>query len=446
MRRRRRRHYKRNRRFPYGVLTGALLILLVGIGTFVWTHRGKESDLQKEDAQIEPAKPEEGLRTDIKQPEEESDSSRPQKEEPEAEPQEPPEPEPTAEELLQQEIEAVLADMTMEEKICQMFILTPEQLTGVSGVTAAGDTTKSKLKEYPVGGLIYFSSNLVSEDQTREMLENTKAYGKEIEGLPLFLCIDEEGGRVARIGRNAAFSVEQVKPMGQINNEEEAYQAGMVIGSYLCDLGFNVDFAPDADVLTNERNTVIGDRSFGSDPERVTRMASAVSDGLHAEGVLSAFKHFPGHGATEADTHEGYAYTEKTYEELRAAELIPFAAAKECGVDMVMVAHISLPNVVGDSTPSSLSHKMITEILRGDLGFEGLVVTDSMSMGAVTEHYSSGEAAAKAVEAGADLLLMPKNFQEAFQGIRDAVSSGRITEERIEESLQRILRVKLSME
>ncbi len=446
MRRRRRRHYKRNRRFPYGVLAGAVLILLVGIGTFVWTHRGKESDLQKEDAQIEPAKPEEGLRTDIKQPEEGSDSSRPQKEEPEAEPQEPPEPEPTAEELLQQEIEAVLADMTMEEKICQMFILTPEQLTGVSGVTAAGDTTKSKLKEYPVGGLIYFSSNLVSEDQTREMLENTKAYGKEIEGLPLFLCIDEEGGRVARIGRNAAFSVEQVKPMGQINNEEEAYQAGTVIGSYLCELGFNVDFAPDADVLTNERNTVIGDRSFGSDPERVTRMASAVSDGLHAEGILSAFKHFPGHGATEADTHEGYAYTEKTYEELRAAELIPFAAAKECGVDMVMVAHISLPNVVGDSTPSSLSHKMITEILRGDLGFEGLVVTDSMSMGAVTEHYSSGEAAAKAVEAGADLLLMPKNFQEAFQGIRDAVSSGRITEERIEESLQRILRVKLSME
>ena len=202
MRRRRRRHYKRNRRFPYGVLAGAVLILLVGIGTFVWTHRGKESDLQKEDAQIEPAKPEEGLRTDIKQPEEGSDSSRPQKEEPEAEPQEPPEPEPTAEELLQQEIEAVVADMTTEEKICQMFILTPEQLTGVSGVTAAGDTTKSKLKEYPVGGLIYFSSNLVSEDQTREMLENTKAYGKEIEGLPLFLCIDEEGGRVARIGRD----------------------------------------------------------------------------------------------------------------------------------------------------------------------------------------------------------------------------------------------------
>ena len=146
----------------------------------------------------------------------------------------------------------------------KMFILTPEQLTGVSGVTAAGDTTKSKLKEYPVGGLIYFSSNLVSEDQTREMLENTKAYGKEIEGLPLFLCIDEEGGRVARIGRNAAFSVEQVKPMGQINNEEEAYQAGTVIGSYLCELGFNVDFAPDADVLTNERNTVIGDRSLAA--------------------------------------------------------------------------------------------------------------------------------------------------------------------------------------
>ena len=233
--------------------------------------------------------------------------------------------------------------------------------------------------------------------------------------------------------------------MGQLTTEEEAYRAGTVIGAYLRELGFNTDFAPDADVLTNEKNTVIGDRSFGSDPDKAARMAAAVSKGLHTEGILSTFKHFPGHGATEGDTHDGYAYTEKTYEELKAAELVPFAAAGECGADMVMAAHISLPKIVGDSTPASLSYKMITEILREDLGFQGLVVTDAMNMGAIGEHYSTKEAAVKAVEAGVDLLLMPKDFQEAFQGIKEAVSSGRIGEERIEESLQRILRVKLQM-
>ena len=161
---------------------------------------------------------------------------------------------------------------------------------------------------------------------------------------------------------------------------------------------------------------------------------------------MSAFKHFPGHGATKDDTHEGYAYSERSYEELKSAELVPFAAAQECGVDMVMVAHISLPEVTGDHTPSSLSHRMITEILRGDLGYEGLVITDALNMGAIAEAYSSGEAAVRAVEAGVDLLLMPKNFSEACEGIQQAVLEERISEERLEESVRRILRVKLLME
>ena len=300
----------------------------------------------------------------------ETGASKPQESEQGHEPlksQEPEPPESTEEELLEQEIETFLNKMTLEQKICQMFIITPEQLTGASPVTAAGETTKSRLEEYPVGGLIYFAQNLVSEDQTKEMLANTMEFAEETENLPIFLCVDEEGGRVARVGKNPVFQVEHIRPMGQITDEEEAYQAGMVIGGYLRELGFNVDFAPDADVITNEKNTVIGDRSFGSDPQTVTRLATAVSNGLHAQGILSTFKHFPGHGATEADTHQGYAYAKRTYEELMAAELVPFAAANENDVDMVMAAHISLPDLLGDDTPCSLSYKMITEILREDL-------------------------------------------------------------------------------
>ncbi|MCI8374466.1 MAG: glycoside hydrolase family 3 protein [Lachnospiraceae bacterium] len=435
---RRRRRRRRNQNRLKGFILAVLLLLLAGTGAFLWKTALRRTEGHREE---EPVKMEERLEDagelpeQAEVPQESVDTGLEQLGQ-----------EPTQEELLGQRIEELLGEMTLEEKICQLFILTPDQLTGVSPVTAAGEATRSSLEKYPVGGLIYFSSNLVSEAQTKEMLEAVRDYGREVEGLPLFLCIDEEGGRVARIGNHPAFSVEHVRPMGEITSQEEAYEAGAAIGGYLRELGFNVDFAPDADVITNEKNTVIGDRSFGNDPQKVTELAAAVTEGLHGEGILSAFKHFPGHGATKDDTHEGYAYSERSYEELKSAELVPFAAAQECGVDMVMVAHISLPEVTGDHTPSSLSHRMITEILRGDLGYEGLVITDALNMGAIAKAYSSGEAAVRAVEAGVDLLLMPKNFSEACEGIQQAVLEERISEERLEESVRRILRVKLLME
>ncbi len=263
--------------------------------------------------------------------------------------------------------------------------------------------------------------------------------------MPLFTCIDEEGGRVARIGNNSGFSVEDVGAMYYLNSKEEAYQAGATIGAYLSNLGFNFDFAPDADVLSNPRNNVIGDRSFGEDPGIVKERSVAYSDGLHSANVLSTFKHFPGHGATEGDTHAGFAYTNKSYEELKQEDLVPFAAAGAAGVDAIMVAHISPPNVIGDNTPCTLSKKVITDILRGDLGYEGLVVTDALNMGAISQHYSSGEAAVMAVEAGVDLLLMPKNFESAVKGIKTAVQDGRITEARLDASMRRIIRAKLML-
>ena len=341
-------------------------------------------------------------------------------------------------------VEVLLSEMTLEEKVYQMFIVTPEQLTGVSKVTAAGNLTKQKLKQYPVGGLVYFSANLVSRNQTKTMLTKVQKYANEIEGVDLFLCVDEEGGRVARVANNKAFRVKNVGPMANVSSEKEAYDCGETIGAYLSELGFNVNFAPDADVLTKSGSAVIGNRSFGSDAGLVTKYAVAYSNGLHANGIMSTFKHFPGHGATEADTHEGYAYTNATYEELMATELQPFSAAQVCGVDLVMVAHISAPTIVGDDTPCSLSEKMITGILRTDLGYDGLVITDAMNMGAIAKNYDSGIAAKMAVKAGVDMILMPNDFQAAYSGLYTAVRSGEISEERIDESVRRILTAKIS--
>jgi len=339
-------------------------------------------------------------------------------------------------------VDEILLDMTLEEKIYQMFIVTPEQLTGAGTVTSVGETTKNSLQKYPVGGIIYFAKNLTGTSQTKTMLANTQTYSYEVTGLPMFTCIDEEGGRVARIANNPTFGVTNVGPMSDIKDATSAYQAGATMGKYLSNLGFNWDFAPDADVITNSANTVIGNRSFGSDSVLVKELALSVSKGLNDYGVMSTFKHFPGHGATEGDTHEGYAYTNKTYDQLQQSELVPFAAAQSGGVDAVMIAHISLPNVVGDHTPCTLSYKVVTEILRNDLGYRGLVVTDAMNMGAIANNYSSANATVMAVKAGCDVILMPKDFHAAANALKEAVLNGTISEERINASVRRILNAK----
>ena len=347
---------------------------------------------------------------------------------------------------IDEQVEMLLQSMTLEEKVYQMIIVAPEQLTGYASVTAAGETTRQCLVKYPVGGLIYFANNIVTPNQTQTMISNTQKYAMEIENIPLFICVDEEGGRVARIGNNSAFNVESFNSMSTIADEIQAYHVGDTIGRYLNQYGFNFDFAPDADVITNPDNTVIGDRSFGTDADKVTKLAIAVSNGLRANNVLSTFKHFPGHGATEGDTHEGFAYTNKTYEELLKSELKPFMAAGTKDVDAVMVAHISVPNIVGDNTPCTLSEKMITDILRGDLNYQGLIVTDALNMKAITNLYTSSEAAVLAVKAGNDILLMPDNFKEAAAGVINAVARGEISEERINESVRRIINKKITLQ
>lgn len=346
-------------------------------------------------------------------------------------------------------IDRVLDSMTLEEKVNQLFMITPEALTGVGTVIQAGDGTREALEEHPVGGLIYFAQNLKDPDQTRTMLENTQEYASARSGFPIFLSVDEEGGQVARVGSNPAFGVPEIGNMSEVGaggDTQEAYETGSTIGAYLKDLGFNMDAAPDADVLTNPANEVVKYRSFGSDPELVSRMAAAELKGLNDQGIIGMYKHFPGHGGTTADSHEGYVYVEENLEELKSGALVPFQDGADNGLRVIMVSHIACPEVTGDNTPATLSRQLVTDLLRENMGFDGLVITDALNMGAITEQYSSGEAAVAALNAGVDMLLMPADFQAAYDGVMAALENGELTEERIDESVRRILEIKLGME
>ncbi|MCR4690290.1 MAG: glycoside hydrolase family 3 protein [Lachnospiraceae bacterium] len=342
-------------------------------------------------------------------------------------------------------IDGLLSSLSVEQKAAQLFFITPEQLTGVEQVTAAGEMTKAAYEKNPVGGLIYFASNFEDPDQTKEMLKNMQTYATQATGgIPVFLGVDEEGGKVERIASNPAFGITSAGSAAEHQSEQDAKAAGEKIGEYLKEYGLNVDFAPVADVLSNPENSVIGPRSFGEDPEQVKTLAKAYSDGLHAAGIKSTYKHFPGHGATKDDTHEGTAYTDKSKEELAACDLIPFADAQTAGTDFVMVSHITLPTVLEDDTPCSLSEKMITGCLRNELGYQGIVITDSFTMGAITQHYSAGDAAVKAILAGADMILMPEDYETAYQAVLSACKNGQIPEARLNEALRHILRCKLT--
>lgn len=340
----------------------------------------------------------------------------------------------------------VLGKMSLREKVGQLFIVRPEALAENSNAETAPATDRvddaviSRLEEYPVGGVVLFSRNITGAEQLPEFISGLQKSSK----YPLFIAVDEEGGRVARIANSDFFNVASYKSMediGKSGDASKAEEVGRQIGLYLKKLGFNLDFAPVADINTNPQNIVIGDRSYGSDPSLVAEMVSAQLDGMHDSGIMGTLKHFPGHGDTKDDTHSGYVSIEKTWDELKVCELIPFTASLS-KTDMVMVSHITAVNVTNDNLPSSMSEMMITEKLRNELGYDGVVITDAMAMGAVADNYTSAEAAVTAVKAGVDIVLMPQNLDEAFNGVMNAVTDGEISMARLDDSVLRILKMK----
>ena len=347
-------------------------------------------------------------------------------------------PEPTIS-VEEEKAQELLDSMTLEEKVYQLFIVTPRALTGFYGVDIAGPATQEALQNYPVGGIIYFSENIYNEGQISDMIRLSQEYAR----YPLFIGVDEEGGRVSRLSNiGVTDTLEPMATYGAQGDTARVREIGQTLGTQLGSVGFNIDFAPVADVVTNPNNTEIGDRSFSSDPQVAADMVAAMVEGLQSSGTISCLKHFPGHGSTEADSHEGLSVTSRTLEELRQTELIPFLAGIDAGAEMVMISHMSAPAITGDNTPCDLSPVIVTDLLREEMGFTGVVVTDSHEMGAITNYYGCGEAAVKAIAAGCDIVLMPYNLDEAVGAVLTAIENGELTEARIDESVLRILTLK----
>jgi len=321
-----------------------------------------------------------------------------------------------------------MKEMSLDEKISQMLILFYNN-------DEVDDSLMETIKTYSPGGFILMKENISSYDKTLKFVSDIKENSKIV---PI-ISIDQEGGSVQRLN-----GLTDVKPtfipfmnnLGNTQDEELARSVGKVMAEELRTIMVNVDFAPSIDIFSNPNNTIIGKRSFGSDVDTVSKMAISLAKGLEENKVMPVYKHFPGHGDTDVDSHVDLPIVNKSLDELMKFELVPFKEATSYGAKMIMVGHIAVPSITGDNTPASLSKKIV-DVLKNDLGYDGLIVTDALNMGALTNQYSNAEIYTKAIDAGCDILLMPSSSREAIDIIKENVS-----EERIDESVRKILRFK----
>lgn len=332
-------------------------------------------------------------------------------------------------------------NMTLEEKVCQMFVVSPEQLTGKSGYSTEADKDlKNGLEKYHVGGIIFSEGNLESKNQITAMIRNLQTAAKSSSDAGIFTVIQEEGGDIAPAANKLGIkNPGSMASIGEKNDEKAAYNAGNELGSELKNLGFNVDLAPIADLGTNSKNG-LGSRVFGSDAEKTARMISNIVKGFSDSGIASALSHFPGEGAYDGRS----ALIKRSLSQLRKEEFLPFSSGINDGADFVLVSH-HIVSGIGDNLPCDLSYTAITGILRNELGFDGIVITDSHKASAITKKYSSGEAAVMAVNAGADIILLPDDLPSAVKAVCEAVENGEIRESRINESVTRILNLKAEL-
>lgn len=336
--------------------------------------------------------------------------------------------------------------LTLKERVGQLFMVNLEQLDTRKGnyyeFKKCTNTMKATLQEIPVGGVILFSRNIAKIKQTRNLIAGLQ----ENSSTPLFVAVDEEGGDVARIASNPKMKTTEfpsAEEIGKTQDGDYVYEMGRTIAREIRSLGFNVDFAPVADVKTSKLNTEIGNRSFGEDPEQVADLVSAFVQGCQERGVSATLKHFPGQGASDGDTHQENVDIDRSITMLRKTDFVPFQAGIKAGADFVMVSHISVSRVTETREPASLSELVMRIILRDELGFRGVIVTDALDMSSITENYTAAEAAYQTIKAGADVILMPENLQEAYQAVLAHVQDGSISEVRLQESVVRILAAKL---
>ena len=428
----RRKRRQRNQILAYVVLLVLIALMAVGIVTGVkYLAQWREQKTQEEQEE------QESLQSSLEQQIGQSEESI---EAPPETPAETPEPIPelTQEEKLDAIINAMIDAMPLEDKVSGLFFVTPESITNVSAAVKAGDGTREALSRFAVGGIVYDKKNIKDAEQFREMLGNTELYSK----YPIFLGVEEEGGKVSPLAAAGLLDKQpSAADIGAGGDPAAAYQAGIGLGTGLASYGLNVDPAPVAD-LAGVEGSVMAARAYGSDAAAVTDCVNNMVSGLQEQGVTACIKHFPCGGSTAADTHEGLAVSDRTAEELRSQELAVYQSAIDSGVQIVMVGHTAVPALTGDNTPASLSSVIVTDLLRGEMGYRGVVITDAMDMKAISEYYSSGQAAVLALKAGCDMILMPENFEEAHAAVMAAIQDGTISEERINDALRRIYRIK----
>jgi beta-N-acetylhexosaminidase len=346
-------------------------------------------------------------------------------------PQVVPQPVPVEEDPIAEQIK----EMTLEEKIGQMII------AGIDGYEINENEIKL-IQDYHIGGFILFGRNIENPEQLLELNNSLKSTNSGYK-IPLFLSIDEEGGRISRIPKEIK-NLPASRSIGKVNNQEFSYEVGVLVAEKVKAFGFNMNFAPVLDINSNPKNPVIGDRAFGSEAKVVSDLGYQTMGGISFGGVIPVIKHFPGHGDTSVDSHVGLPSVDNDLERLKSFELIPFQTAINNGAECVMVAHILLPKIDAEN-PASLSPTIINDILRRQLNFDGVVITDDMTMGAVTENYDLATAVVQAVRAGNDIILVAHKYEnslKALDSINKAVLDGYITEEKINQSVYRILALK----
>ncbi len=363
-------------------------------------------------------------------------------------------------------IDEMISSMSTRQKLAQMMIIALRSDSNNSK-TAKSITPEyaEKIREYDFGGIILFSGNMSDVDQTVNLIRDaqTAAMGSE-PGIPMFICVDQEGGMINRISYGTTFPGNMA--LAATGNPEYARQSAALIGSEMAALGFNVDFAPVSDVNNNPANPIIGTRSFSDDPALTSQFVSAYVEGLDQSGIISSLKHFPGHGNVGEDSHTGLPSSDLDLEQLKTCELIPFKQGIGSGADMIMTAHIQFPNIeTGTYTsikdgrnitlPATLSRTIITGVLRNELKYDGVVITDAMDMGAIADNFNIVEASTLAINADVDILLCPVNLfgdknsntfsmiDNYLNSLEENVKNGIISESELDDSLRRILRLKI---
>jgi len=347
--------------------------------------------------------------------------------------------------------EEILSQLSLEAKVGQMFFVDTSALaSGTRAVTSATvQSTGSEksidfaqtdaLQAYKPGGVVFFSGNVESAAQVSSYINALQASSE----LPLFIAADQEGGSVDRLSSIGVFDAGDMSKLGREGDTHKAELYGWYVGSDMASLGFNVNFAPVCDL--NSYSSVTAVRSFSADAGVAGDMAAAFVRGLARGGVAATLKHFPGHGETSADSHDGLPVAASTEEEITSRALLPFEKAIEAGAPFVMAGHISFPNIDASGRPASMSAAILTGILREEMGYEGIIITDALDMGAILENYTARETVKYCVEAGVDMLLMPQEYYTAYDALLEMAKSGEVSEARIDASVLRILREKLRL-